>query len=163
MVLLLQHFSRRVKSKSHLWPGVPLRRIYYHWLWDQLLTTFRMLPSSPMGNYLLQLTTTSSGQLMALETVDLIHWPLPHTLMGSTPWAPRAQYKSVQPLPGIDPATFNMRGDHLAYAGTKGMKSRLFTRYVLHKKILTLFLSRGILPNKQFRVNPSGTFISCIS
>ena len=32
--------------------------------------------------------------------------------MDSTPWAPRAKYKSVLPQPGIDPAT--LRGNHLA-------------------------------------------------
>ena len=33
---------------------------------------------------------------MASETVDPIDWSPPGTLMRSTPWAPRAQYKSVQ-------------------------------------------------------------------
>ena len=41
------------------------------------------------------------------------------TLMGSTPCAPRARYKSVQPVFGIDPATFSIRGNHLAYAATQ--------------------------------------------
>ena len=45
--------------------------------------------------------------------------------MSGTPWAPHAQYKSVQPLPEIDPATFNMRGNHLAYAATQGIKITL--------------------------------------
>ena len=31
------------------------------------------------------------------------------------------QYKSMQPQPGIDLATFSIRGNHLAYAATKGI------------------------------------------
>ena len=38
---------------------------------------------------------------------------------GSTSWATLEQYKSVQPLPGIEPTTFIIRGNHLAYAVTK--------------------------------------------
>ena len=45
-----------------------------------------------------------------------------HTIIGSTPWMPRAQYKSVQASEGIDPATFSIRCNHLAYAATQGMK-----------------------------------------
>ena len=48
-------------------------------------------------------------------------WPLPPTLMGSTYWTPRAQYKSVHPLLGIDPATYSIRGNHLEYAATQGV------------------------------------------
>ena len=39
--------------------------------------------------------------------------PLP--LLGSSLWAPFAQYKSVQLLPGIESATFRIRGNRLAY------------------------------------------------
>ena len=49
---------------------------------------------------------------MTSETVDAIDWPLPLTVMGNTPSAPRAQYKPVQPWPGIDPATFSLQGNY---------------------------------------------------
>ena len=59
---------------------------------------------------------------MAIETVDPIDWSHPPPSWAVTPvWAPPAEYKSVQPLPGIDPATFSMRGNHLAYEATQGI------------------------------------------
>ena len=60
---------------------------------------------------------------MASQTVDPINWPLPPTLMGSTPCAPCVQYKLVQPWLEIDLATFSTRGNHLAYATTQGIKA----------------------------------------
>ena len=56
---------------------------------------------------------------MMSEMVNAIDWLSPPTLIDSTPWVPRVQYKSVLPLPGIDPATFSMRVNHLAYAATQ--------------------------------------------
>ena len=55
---------------------------------------------------------------MVSETVDPIDWPLLSPLMGSAPWVPSAQYKSVQSLPGINPESFSMRGNHPEYAAT---------------------------------------------
>ena len=56
---------------------------------------------------------------MASEVADRIEWPLTHTLMGITPWANHAQYKSVQHVPGVDLATLSIRGNHIAYAATQ--------------------------------------------
>ena len=59
--------------------------------------------------------------------------------MGITSWAPRSQYKSVQPLPRIDRATFRMRGNHLAYAASQGIKYytiKYYTIKVLYHQVL---------------------------
>ena len=56
------------------------------------------------------------------ETVDPIDWPLaptPPTLMSRIPRVLCAQYKSVQLLSKIDPATFSIRCIHLAYVATQ--------------------------------------------
>ena len=76
---------------------------------------------------------------MASETTDPIYWSHPH-LNGQYLWASRAYYKSVQPQPGIDLATFSMRGNHLAYAATRvpqvQLRQQLFAKvpnvYFLH-------------------------------
>ena len=58
---------------------------------------------------------------MASEMVDLIDCPLTLTLIGSTPWTPRGQYKSVQHVPGVDLATLSIRGNLLSNAVTQGV------------------------------------------
>ena len=69
---------------------------------------------------------------MASMSVDLIDWPLPPTIMGSTPCAPRAQYESVQPQTVIDPVTFSIRGHHLsAYGHHARVYMLLLSMYVL--------------------------------
>ena len=63
----------------------------------------------------------------------------PPTLMDSTPWAPRALYKSVQLshsqdsfLQPCNPATFSMRGNHLAYEATQGLPEIFITIILYH-------------------------------
>ena len=62
-----------------------------------------------------------------------------------TTQAPRAQYKSVQPVPGVDLATLSIWGNQLAYAATQGMSfSYIFNSsaaeiYAKHKKSLCSF------------------------
>ena len=58
---------------------------------------------------------------MASETVDPIDWSHLPPSWAVPPERLRGYYKSVQPQPGIDPATFSMRGNHPAYATTQGI------------------------------------------
>ena len=59
---------------------------------------------------------------MASVKVDPTDWPLLPSLWVVPPETlDHAQYKSVQPLVGIDPTAFNKRGNHLAYAATLGI------------------------------------------
>ena len=61
------------------------------------------------------------------------------TLMDSTPWAPRALYKSVQLSHSQDSflqpcnlATFSMRGNHLAYdRGHSGSSGNIYHNYII--------------------------------
>ena len=111
----------------------PQKIFCYHWLWGQLSTTFSNATevsqwSTPSCSQHNQLRTIAS------ETVDPIYWPLPPTLMGSTPFATRAQYNiSVHPLPRIDPATFSMLGNRLPITPcSQGMSGRkLSTKFSL--------------------------------
>ena len=64
---------------------------------------------------------------MASETVDPVDWSHPRPSWAAPPELLRAQYKSVQPLPGIDLSTFSMRGNHIAYAGTQGIHVKQLT------------------------------------
>ena len=75
---------------------------------------------SPCNGQLLVSVYHNQLWIMASETADKIEWKLP-TLMGSTHWAPRAQYKYVQPVPEIDSATFCMWGNHIAYMRPLGV------------------------------------------
>ena len=92
----------------------------YHWLWGKLSTTFSNVTDVAQWatpSYSQPQPATDNGVRDGRSnwlTVTIIP-------MGSTPWAPRAQYKSVQPLPGIDHANFSMRGNHLVYAATQGI------------------------------------------
>ena len=83
-----------------------------------------------MWNSQLQSTTAISGQWRQRRLIQLAgRTP---TLMVSIPWAPRALYKSVKPQPGIDPGTFSMRGNHLAYSATQGIPLEMLHSHLSH-------------------------------
>ena len=83
-------------------------------LWCQLSTTCRNVTE------VAQWATPSCSRPQAVTYNGVrygrLNWlATPSIRMGSTPCATRAQYKLVQPLPVIDPATFTKRCIHLAY------------------------------------------------
>ena len=66
-------------------------------MWGQLSTTCSNVLKQPNGE-LPVAVNHNQLRTMPSETVDPIDWShLPRTLMGSTPWAPRTLYISVQP------------------------------------------------------------------
>ena len=71
-----------------------------------------------MGNSLLQSTTPATDN--GVRDGKSNQLAVNPTLMVSTPWAPRAYYKLVQPVPGVD-----LERQHalhnLAYAATQGL------------------------------------------
>ena len=98
------------KAKSLLCPGVPQRRIYSLCLWSQFNYLQWCYWFKPQGQ-LPVAVDRNPLRVMASDIAEIAHDPL-HC---STSWAPLAQYKSVQPLPGIEPATIRIRGNSLAY------------------------------------------------
>ena len=95
-------------------------RIYYHRMWGQLSTTFSNLPKQPNGE-LLVAANRNQLRIMASETVDPIDWS------HSPPsWAvpPEHLVQSINQCSLIGTRTCNrsMRGNHLAYAATQGMR-----------------------------------------
>ena len=112
-------------SKSLLWPGASQWRIYYHRIWVQLSTTCSNVLKQPNGE-LLVAVNHNQLRTMASETVDPIDWSQP-----PPSWAvpPERQVHSINQsnLSGTRTCNRGMRGNHLAYAATQGIKSHYNT------------------------------------
>ena len=93
-------------------------RIYYHRMWGQLSTTCSNVLKQPNGELLVAVNHIQL-QTMASESIDSIDWshPLPS-------WAvPPERLACIQcNLSGNRTCNRSMRGNHLAYAATQGMK-----------------------------------------
>ena len=124
--LLFQCLLSILKVKSSMAKSFPVENLLPQNVGSTSTTCSNLLMQPNRG--LLVAVNHNQQRTMASETVDPIDWshPQPH---GQYPLSPRAQYKSVQHQPGIDPATFSMRSNHLAYAATQGGRVYIYKIY----------------------------------
>ena len=112
-------------KKSLLWPGASHWRICYHRMWVQLSTTRSNVLKQPNGE--LQVAVNHNQlRTMASETVDPIDWSHPPPSWEVPPG--RHVYSINQGnLSGTRTCNRSMRGNHLAYADTQGIKVKSTT------------------------------------
>ena len=124
---ILQHAYHilHTKEKFFLWPGGPQRRIYYHSLFGLLSSISSKATVVPDG----QITVAiDHNQLRTMASETLMKLPGCYPTLYR---APLPQYKSMQPQPEIEPATFCIRSNRLAYAASQGMNA-YHIAYILH-------------------------------
>ena len=105
-----------------MWLGVPQRRINY----PVCGVNYQLLNYHNATSVAQCATPSCSRPQRAMDNGirdDGSNWlsVTPYHLLGSTPWASFAQYKSAQHHPGIEPSTFCIRYNHVAYAATQGI------------------------------------------
>ena len=107
-------------SLSLLWPGASQWRIYCQRMWGELSTTCSNVLKQPNGE-LLVVVNHNQLRTMASETEDPIYWSHP-----PPSWAvsPDRLVQSINQckLSGNQTCNRSMRGNHLAYAATQGIK-----------------------------------------
>ena len=109
-----------LKVKTSKWPGAYQWRIYNHRMWGQLSTSCVTEVAQCETPSCSRLKSATDNGVRDGRSNWLVATP---TLMGSTPWAPRALYKSVQGLAAHESAcNLSMRGNHASHARvTQGM------------------------------------------
>ena len=126
--MLIQHYIQYAKKRWNiLWPTVPQRRIYYHCLWVNYQLLGLILLKLPN----LQLLAAVDHNQLRKMADGRFNWVAvtSQPFEDSIPWAPLAKYKSVQPLLGIEPATFRIRGGHWGYKRWRPVRVRLCNRW----------------------------------